>query len=420
MLKAQGLDPILRQRRKDGTKALGIDFRIAHPPIPKRFTRRLARQIPQSPLFFGSSLPIVSGMSETDGPTRGRKKAAPKGQEPQDAAAAPDGEQSAPAGETEAETPPVAATPQQGEKPRNPWAGSAEEPGQRRSASIEDIFRSRGGGSGQPRIAPKPSWYALAALGVVSAWLLSTSVHVLAQGERGVVSTFGRHAGTIGPGLNLTLPWPIQQVVRRDVGKEMITRLPDKEAETLMLTRDGEVIDVRLQVSWRVNDLRAFGNAFPDGEAMLQRLADAAIRSAVAELGFDDVHGGKRNAELQQRTQDRLQKLLDAMKAGITISAVSVTQARPPAKLAETFKTLETATADAAKNRENANKWAIQIRYAAREEAQAFDRAYANYRLAPGVWRTRMYHETMDKVLDANTVVIGGQTPPATPPQGGR
>lgn len=317
---------------------------------------------------------------------------------------------------------PVASPPTKGAKLANPWASGADEPSQRRSANIEDIFRSRGGGggAGSVRNVPRPAWLGLAVLGVVSAWLLSTSVHVLAQGERAVVSTFGRYAGTIGPGLSFTLPWPVQQVIRRDVGKEVVSALPDKESETLMLTRDGEVIDVRLQVSWRVNDLRAFGNAFPDGEAALRRLADAAIRGAVAELGFDDILSGKRNADLQQRAQARLQRLLDAMKAGITVSAVEVTQARPPAKLAETFKTLETANSEAAKNRENANKWAMQIRYKARVEAQAFDRAYANYRLAPSVWRTRMYHETMDKVLNANTVVVGGQSAPAAAPKGGR
>lgn len=360
-------------------------------------------------------------MSEPDGPKRGRKKAAPKGREPQDAGTAPDAEQASPTVDSEADVAPVATPAAPGKKPRNPWASGTEEPAQRRSANIDDIFRSRGGGGFSPaRGGPKPAWLGLAALVVVSGWLLSTSVHVLAKGERAAVSTFGRHAGTLGPGLNFTLPWPIQQVVRRDIGKEMVTLLPDKEAETLMLTRDGEVIDVRLQVSWRVNDLRAFGNAFPDGEAALRRMADAAIREAVAELGFDDIRGGKRTAELQQRAQERLQRLLDAMKAGITISAVTVTQTRPPAKLAETFKTLETATSDAAKNRENANKWANQIRYSAQVEAQAFDRAYANYRLAPGVWRTRMYHETMGKVLNANTVVVGGQTAPAAAPQGGR
>lgn len=361
----------------------------------------------------------MQSMSETEGPKRGRKKAAPKAQEPQGADPAPGQGQAAPVAEAGAEIVPVADTPVPAAKPRNPWANEADAPATRRSASIDDILRSRGGG-GSLRRAPRPVWWGLAALGVVSAWLLSTSIHVLAQGERGLISTFGRHAGTIAPGLNFTLPWPIQQVTRSDLGKEKITALPDKETETLMLTRDGEVIDVRVQVNWRVADLRAFSHTFPDGEAALRRMADSAIRGAVAELGFDEILGGKRNADLQQRAQSRLQRLLDALKAGITVSAVTITQARPPAKLAETFKALETATADAAKNRETANKWAIQVRYSAQEEAQAFDRAYENYRLAPNVWRTRMYHETMDKVLNANTVVVGGQTTAPAARQGGR
>lgn len=362
----------------------------------------------------------MSGMSEPDGPKRGRKKAAPKAQEPQDAGAAPSADQAASPAESAAEILPVAASPPPGKKPQNPWASGSEEPGQRRSASIEDIFRSRGGGGSPLRGTPRPAWFGLAVVGVASAWLLSTSVHVLAPGERAVVSTFGRYAGTFSPGLNFTLPWPIQQVTRSDVGKEKVLALPDKESETLMLTRDGEVIDVRVQVSWRVNDLRAFTSAFPDSEAALRRMADAAVRGSVAELGFDEIIGGKRAADLQQRTQQRLQRLLDAMKAGITVSAIEVTQARPPAKLAETFKSLETATSDAAKNHQSANSWAYKIRYTAQVEAQAFDRAYANYRLAPGVWRTKMYHETMDKVLNANTVAIGGPAAPAAAPQGGR
>ena len=363
-------------------------------------------------------------MSETDGPKRVRKKPAPKGQEPHSADTVPGEDQAAPAAVSDSETEilPVAAPTTKGQPSRNPWAGGGDEPSQRRSANIEDIFRSRGGGggSGMARGAPRPAWFGLALLGLTSAWLLSTSVHVLAQGERAVVTTFGRYAGTLSPGLNFTLPWPVQQVVRRDVGKDMVTLLPDKEAETLMLTSDGEVIDLQLQVTWRVSDLRAFGNAFPDGEAALRRLADAAIRSAVAEVSFDDLLGSKRQAELQQRAQARLQRLLDALKAGVTITSVEVTKTRPPAKLAETFKALETATSDAAKNRETANKWAIKIRYSAQEEAQAFNRAYENYRLAPSVWRTRMYHETMDKVLNANTVGIGAAPAPAAPAAGGR
>ncbi len=270
---------------------------------------------------------------------------------------------------------------------------------------------------------PRSPW---ALLGSRSAWLMSTSIHVLAQGERGVLTTLGRYDGTLGPGLNITMPWPFQQVLRRDVGQEKTTPLPEKEAETLMLTSDGELIDVRLQVRWQVKDLRAFTYAFPDGEAAIRRLADSAIRAAIAETTFDDVRDGKRRAELQQRVTDRLQRVLDAWRAGVTIAGVEITDARPPAKLADTFKKIGAANEEAVKNRERALTYANQVRLDADAEAAAFDRAYQLYRIAPDVARAEIYYDTVEKMLRNNPVVIGsgnGVTPPAIdgkPQQGGR
>ena len=82
-----------------------------------------------------------------------------------------------------------------------------------------------------------------------------------------LVTTLGRYDGTIGPGFNVTMPWPLQSVDRREVGKETVTALPDKDAETLMLTADGELVNLAFQVRWRVSDLRAFTYNLPDGEA---------------------------------------------------------------------------------------------------------------------------------------------------------
>ena len=48
-------------------------------------------------------------------------------------------------------------------------------------------------------------------------------------------------------------------------------------------------------------------------------------------------------------------------------------------------------------------------RAAAQGEAQAFDKVYEEYRLAPEVTKRRMYYETMEGVLrDTNTVVSEG------------
>lgn len=362
------------------------------------------------PLLFAPGNPITVRMSESEGPKRGRKKA-------------PENPASTPA-ETpengEASPPPAAepSAPPEPEAPRNPWLPPLDEAaGQRRSASMDDLLRSR---RQLPRSPLKPgsgAVWGLAAVGVLSAWLLSSSIHVLAQGERGVVTTLGRYAGTIGPGLNLTLPWPIQAVTRREVGKELVTLLPDKEAETLMLTRDGELIDLRLQVRWRITDLRQFTYAFPDGEAALRRLSDSAIRSAVAELTFDEIRSGKRQAELQQRVAQRMQRVLDGWKAGIAISAVEVTSTKAPAKLSDTFKKIDAANEEARKNHEVAVTYAGQLKYNAEAKARAFDRAYELYRIAPDVTRSRIYYETMEKVLRNNQVVIGGTgTGVALPP----
>ncbi len=331
-------------------------------------------------------------MSESESPKRGRKK---KGAD----------EQPEPVSQGEG---PVEAAPTPPKPAQNPWLSPADDTAPRRSARMDDILRQRRPSPGSPLGLNRNALWLWGTLGVVSAWLLSTSIHVLAPNERGIVTTLGRYAGTIGPGTGFTLPWPIQSVTRREVGKEQVLLLPDQEAETLMLTRDGELIDVRTLVRWRVGDLKAFSYALPDGEAALRRLADSAVRAAVAELTFDELRGGKRQNELQQRVAQRLQRVLDAWGAGISVGGVELTAANPPAKLGDTFKKIEKANQDAGKNRDAAIAYAARVRYSAEAEAKAFDKAYDQYRIAPGITRERIYYETIERILRNNQVVIGG------------
>ena len=356
-------------------------------------------------------------MSESDGPKRRRKKGEDPQPEPVSQGESPS--QSAPPEKTSAEKTPA----------HNPWHSPAEESAQRRSARMDDILRQRSARVRSPFRMGGNGMLGLAALGVVSAWLLSTSLHVLAPNERGIVTTLGRYTGTLGAGLNLTLPWPIQQVTVHETGREQVLMLPDKEAETLMLTRDGELIDVRSLVRWRISDLAAYSFARGDADAALRRLADSAIRAGVAEFTFDELRSGKRQAELQQRVVGRLQRVLDAWKAGITVNAIEVTSTNPPARLAETFKKIDKANEDARKNHEAAVAYAARIRYAAETEANSFDKAYQLYKIAPAVTRERIYYETIERVLRNNQVVIGnagtGVTLPPPPgekpaPQGGQ
>jgi membrane protease subunit HflK len=324
------------------------------------------------------------------------------------------------------------APPTEGEPPRNPWLTPEADAPPRRSASIDDIFRNRrggpsGGGSSGGGFLPEAAsaglrWLPWLALGTVATLLLSSSVHVLAQDERALVTTMGRYSDTIGPGLHVTLPWPLQMVLRQKTGGEVATQLPEKESETLMPTSDGELIDVAFQIRWRISDLRQFTFNLPEGEAAIRRLADAEMRAGVAEIPFDALWTGRRQADLQQRVLGRVQKVLDAWHSGVTVSAVEVLRSGPPGRLAETFQKIGAAKESAGKNRENAQTYRDQVIKNASSEADDFDQAYTAYKIAPAVTRGRLYDDMMKRVVGNNPVVVGGSGMPTTAPPdtGGR
>ncbi len=307
----------------------------------------------------------------------------------------------------------------EGEAPRNPWLIPETDSPPRRSASIDDIFRGRGGGPSGPgkRIRTvNLRWLPWLAGGSLFAWILATSVHVLAQDERALVTTMGQYSATIGPGLHFTLPWPLQTVLRQQTGTEVRTAIPEKEAEALMPTADGELIDVTFQVRWRIADLKQFTFNVPDGEAAIRRLADAEMRAGVAEMPFDDLWSGKRQAELQQRTMARVQRVLDAWHAGVAISAIEVTKWAPPGQLTDTFRRISEAKLKSDKNHDEAERYSAQLIQIATAKAQDFDKTYQSYKIAPEVTKRRIYDDMTAKVLSNNTVVLGGSGVPASLP----
>ena len=343
-------------------------------------------------------------------PDRGSKLAMERGQGPWgrgagESAAAPD------------PAPGPGEGPDQG--PRNPWLGGDEQPPARRSASIDDIFRGRerrrpgGPAAGGPGLGKF-----LLPLGaaLVFGALAASAMHVLDEGEQGLVTTLGRYDGTIGPGLTVTLPWPIQQVSVRKTGEIAQMGFPAKGGEAMLLTRDQFLVNLAWQLRWKVRDLRAFSFAASDGEAVLRRLAEAQMRAAVAESPFDAMWDGTGQGQLQDRVRARLQAVLDAYGLGIAVEGVEVVRADPPARLADAFRRVSEVREDARKDQDQATKFAEQTLTKAQAEAAEFDKAYAEYKAAPGVTRQRIYYETMERVLANQQVVIGNGVNVTLPP----
>jgi len=323
-------------------------------------------------------------------------------------------------GQSEGETG-DASDPEAPRGPRNPWLPPGDTP-PRRSANIEDIFRGRdqrgpgGPGGGFPRFPQRPggkSWLPVIAGGIVLLWVGLTSFYMVGPKQRGIITTFGSYSSTIGPGVSTTFPWPIQKVKLIDVSIQRET-IPEGEAEKLMLTSDQNLVDFSYLVRWYVRNPERFQFQLDDPRKTVVEVAEAAMRASVAEVNLVDVIGGAGRAQIERNTRDRMQKILDAYRSGIQIQGVEIKKADPPAKVNAAFQQVTAAQQDAERMQSEARAWARQITERSIGDATAFDKVYAQYRLAPEVTKRRMYYETMERVLADNDKVIleaNGVTP---------
>ena len=321
------------------------------------------------------------------------------------------------------DTPPSDPEPESGEPeaprgdgPRNPWlppAGESREP-PRRSASIEDIFRARsakrgGGGGGFPRLPQRPdgkSWFPLILAGIAGVWVMFSTVHQIGPKEQGIVSTLGSYSRTIDPGISLTLPWPIQNVSVTDVTSIRRDTIPEGEAEKLMLTGDQNLVDLSYLIRWNIKDLKLYTYQLAEPDDTVREVAEAAMRASVAEVDLQGAIGGGGRAEIEQSVRRRMQSILDAYHSGVLIQGVEIKKADPPAQVVDAFKEVTAAQQDAQSAVNRAEAWAQQLTARAQGEAAAFDKVYAQYKLAPEVTRRRMYYETMERVLSQTDKTI--------------
>lgn len=293
--------------------------------------------------------------------------------------------------------------------PRNPWT----QPPRRRlrgprgdgQPSLEELIRrGRARFSGLPS-GGRPIWgYALAAF--VLLWLLTTSVHRIEPQERGVVTRLGRYAGTLQPGVSVTLPAPIDVVTRVNVDEPRSFDVPASGGPNLLLAQGGDLVNVSYTVRWSVRDpeLYLFEIAGPP-EDLIRDAAGSAMREGVARLRFADVTGPAQGA-LAARVAARLQELLDRYHAGVLVQGVTIRDAGSPAQLADADKDIANAQAQAQAVVGDAQRDAADAVAGAQGQAVAFDKVYQAYKLSPQVTRTRMYYDAMDAVLAKTDKVI--------------
>ncbi|MBV9528912.1 FtsH protease activity modulator HflK [Sphingomonas sp.] len=296
---------------------------------------------------------------------------------------------------------------------RSPISGSAG------NASLEDILRRGRARFGGNLPGSDRSWVLWALVAVLCLWLLLTSMHSIAPGERGVVTRFGRYSSTLSPGVGLTLPSPIDRVAKVDVASIRSVDLGSEGSSDLMLTGDQNLIDLAYSVRWNIHtpELYLFQLAQPDDT--IKEVAESAMRAAISQVTLNEAMGDKR-ADIEARVQETMQKILDSYHSGIEIQGIAIKQADPPDPVNDAFKKVTAAQQQAQSFINSANAYSLQLRQKAQGDATAFDKVYEQYKLAPDVTRRRMYYETMEQVLskvDKTIVEAPGVTPYLPLPQ---
>jgi membrane protease subunit HflK len=310
--------------------------------------------------------------------------------------------------------------------PRNPWAlpPGGRKGAPRPTALDEFLKKARGPGGGNsgggfPGLPAGTNPRALWGIGIgaiVIAWLLFTSIHQIGPQQRGVVTYFGRYAGILQPGLQLTPPAPIARVQTVDVQRFRTENFPRGDGVNLALTGDQNIVDLTYSVRWNIGDPRDYVFQLAQPEETVRAAAESAMRAVIATTTLDQALGAGRTT-IEQRVAEQMQSILNSYRSGVRIQGVSINRAAAPQQIVDDFNKVTAAQQEAVGAVNKARSYAQQVIANAQGEAAAFDRVYAQYRLAPEVTRRRMYYDTMEAVLAKSdkTIVEPSGTVPYLP-----
>ena len=282
-----------------------------------------------------------------------------------------------------------------------------------------------GGPSFQPDAKSAGIGVALVA-GVVALIWLGSGFFIVQEGQKAVVTSFGKYSHTAEAGFQWRMPYPFQahetvnftQLRSKEVGRNAViaaTGLRDSS----MLTQDENIVDIRFTVQYRLKDARAFMFENREPEEAVTLAAESAVREIVGKSKIDSVLYEQRDAIATDLAKS-VQSQLDRLKAGILVVNINVQSVQPPEQVQAAFEdtlkagqdgdrlkkegmayasdVIPKAQGTSARLREEAEAYKSRVVSQATGDAQRFNSVLTEYQKAPGVTRDRMYIDTMQQV----------------------
>ena len=320
----------------------------------------------------------------------------------------------------------------------NPWSG-----GNSNNSDLEDSIKKAKERFGKFKIGG-PRNISILILIAILIWLASGFYRVEPD-EQGIELLFGKwNETTTDPGLHYFFPRPIGQtitpkveVIRKiNVGFRSASELgfaSNSNAErkvieeSLMLTGDQNIADVRFTVLYKIKDAGNFLFKLRNPETTVKDMSESVMREVVGQRDLQFLLTEGRQ-EVEQVVRILLQEILDRYKSGIFVQSVQLQSVDPPDQVIDAFdevqrarqdkdrlvneansylnKIVPNARGEAAKLVENARAYKEQVVKQAEGVAQNFIDVYNSYKDAKEVTRRRIYLETLREVLEGDNKII--------------
>jgi regulator of protease activity HflC (stomatin/prohibitin superfamily) len=162
--------------------------------------------------------------------------------------------------------------------------------------------------------------YVVVALFVLVLVTLAKGVRLVPQGYKWVVQRLGKYHSTLGPGLNILIPY-VDSVAYKVTTKDIVLDIPTQE----VITRDNAVILANAVAYINILSPEKAVYGVENYEIAIQTLVQTTLRSIIGEMDLDDALSSrdKIKANLKNSISD------DISDWGITLKTVEIQDINP-------------------------------------------------------------------------------------------
>ena len=272
-------------------------------------------------------------------------------------------------------------------------------------------------------------------LGMVFLIGILGSIYSIGPDEVGVVQRFGKYVSISKPGLHVKMPFGIEKVtpvkVERVFKEEFGIRTLQPGVKTsystkgyleesLILTGDLNILDVRWIVQFRISDPVKLLFNTRDPLDNVRDMCEVVMRRLVGDYKVDEVLTTKRE-EINDIAQIQLQGILDIYETGIRIVTVKLQDVNPPDAVKPAFnevneakqekerainqgweaynKVIPLAIGEAERTIRDAEGYSLDKVNRAKGDAERFLMTLQEYKKAPDITKKRLYLDTMMDIL---------------------